>query len=263
MTPLERTMRILIGNDDGLASPGLALLATAAQALGPDIWMVVPDRKWTAASHRLSFDVDLELERKDERTYECSGSPADCVIAAMTVLFADTVKPDLVLAGINDKRNVGEDIAYSGTLAVAREATFFGVPAIAFSRSTRWTDAPEEIAALRRLVTALWETRGDWALPGHWLNVVLPRRLPAPIVQAHVGSDKIARDCDVMERTDARIRFRLRRGRAGTTKPGDANAAIEAGRIALVRQAWQADAPVSTLLVEQWNRAIGDDAPVA
>jgi 5'-nucleotidase len=256
-------MRILIGNDDGLSSPGLALLAAAAQALGSDIWIVAPDHKWTAASHRLSFDSDLTLVRRDERVYECSGTPADGVIAAMTVLFADGAKPDVVLAGINDKRNVGEDIAYSGTLAVAREATFFGVPALAFSRATRWTDAPEEIAALRRLLTALWESRADWASHGRWLSVVLPDRLPAPIVQARVGSDKIGGACDVLERSDDRIRFRLRRGRPGTTRPGDENAAVAAGNIAIVRQAWHCDAPVSDVLVEHWNRAIGDDAPVA
>jgi 5'-nucleotidase len=256
-------MRILIANDDGLQSPGLALLAAAAQALASDIWIVAPDRKWTAASHRISFDCDLTLTRRDERVYECSGTPADGVIAAMTVLFAESAKPDVVLAGINDKRNVGEDIAYSGTLAVAREATFFGVPALAFARSTRWPDAPDEIAALRRLLTTLWESRADWAAHGHWLNVVLPDRLPAPLVQARVGSDKIGGSCDVIERDDDRIRFRLRRGRPGTTRPGDENAALADGSIAIVRHGWQCDAPVSELLVEHWNRAIGDDAPVA
>ena len=50
----------------------------------------------------------------------CSGSPVDCVVAAMTVLFAEGPGPDLVLAGINDGRNVGEDIAYSGTMAIGR-----------------------------------------------------------------------------------------------------------------------------------------------
>ncbi|HEY1325707.1 MAG TPA: 5'/3'-nucleotidase SurE [Casimicrobiaceae bacterium] len=256
-------MRILIGNDDGLQSPGLALLAAAAQALASDIWTVVPDRKWTAASHRISFDCDLVLGRVAERVYECSGAPADCVIAAMTILFAEGPKPDLVLAGVNDKRNVAEDIAYSGTMAVAREATFFGVPAIALSRATRWPDAPDEIAALRRLLTALWESRADWAASGHWLNIVLPDRLPAPIVQARVGNDKIAERCDVVDRSDDRIVFRLRRGRPGTTTRGDENAAVDAGSIALVRHAWHCEAPVSELLVEHWNRAIGDDEAVA
>lgn len=258
-------MRILVSNDDGFESSGLHLLVAAAQGIGSDVWVVAPERKWTAASHQVSFDRDLTLTRREERVYACSGAPADCVVAAMTVLFADGVAPALVLAGINDKRNVGEDIAYSGTLAVAREATFFGVPALALSRSTRWTDTPEEVAALRRLLTVLWESRADWAAHGHWLNIVLPDRLPAAIVQARVGRDKIGAGCAVIERDagDARIRFRLRRGRPGTSMPGDENAAIEGGNIAVVRHAWHRDAPVSQALVEHWNRAIDDDAPVA
>ena len=256
-------MRILVCNDDGIGAPGLRVLAAAATVLTPDVWVVAPERKWTAAGHQLSFDRDLTLTRRDDRVYACSGAPADCVVAAMTVLFADSVAPSLVLSGINDKRNVGEDIAYSGTLAVAREATFFGVPAIAFSRATRWNDAPDEIAALRRLLTTLWESHRDWAARGHWLNVVLPDRLPAPIVQTRVGSDKIGGQCDVLERGDDRIRFRLRRGRPGTTQPGDENAAVQAGNIAVVRHAWHCEAPLPALLVEHWNRAVGDDAPVA
>ena len=104
-------MRILVCNDDGFESPGVHLLAKAAHALAADVWVVAPDRKWTAASHQLSFDRDLTLTRTGEHAYACSGAPADCVVAAMTILFADGGKPDLVLAGVNDKRNVAEDIA--------------------------------------------------------------------------------------------------------------------------------------------------------
>ena len=91
--------------------------------LEAEVWIVAPDRKWTAASHQLSFDRDLTLTRTGERNYACSGAPADCVVAAMTILFAGAAKPELVLAGINDKCNVAEDVAYSGTIAIAREAT--------------------------------------------------------------------------------------------------------------------------------------------
>jgi 5'/3'-nucleotidase SurE len=114
-------MRILISNDDGIAAPGLALLADAAHDLSEDVLIVAPERKWTAASHQLTFDRDQTLTRIDTNVYASSGAPADCVVAAMTVLHA---APALVLSGVNDKQNVGEDIAYSGTTAIAREATF-------------------------------------------------------------------------------------------------------------------------------------------
>ena len=104
-------MRILIANDDGVGAPGLGLLADTARVLSSDVWIVAPERKWTAASHQLTFDRDQTLTRVGERIYACSGAPADCVVAAMSILFAGATQPDLVLAGINDKSNVGEDLA--------------------------------------------------------------------------------------------------------------------------------------------------------
>ena len=109
--PIQQ-MRILVCNDDGISAPGLGILARAALALDAEVWIVAPERKWTAASHQLSFDRELTLTRTGERSYACSGAPADCVVAAMTILFAGGPKPALVLAGINDKCNVAEDVVY-------------------------------------------------------------------------------------------------------------------------------------------------------
>jgi 5'-nucleotidase len=245
-------MRILIGNDDGVDAPGLHALAAAARVLADDVWIVAPERKWTAASHRVTFDCDLVLTARDARTYACSGTPVDAVIAALTVLEGG-LKPDLVLAGINDKRNVGEDIAYSGTLAIAREATFFGVPSITLSRDA-WPDAAAgdaaEVAALLRL---LWRERAQWAQGGVWLSVNLPRDLPAPIRQASLASDKIAAATDIVGLDADRIVYRLRRGRPGTARDGDENAALESGAIVLVRHAWAALIPLPATLVSRWS----------
>ena len=249
-------MRILVGNDDGIAAPGLAELAAAAAALGGELWVVAPERKWTAASHQLSFDQDLTLSRVGERAYACSGAPADCIVAAMTVLFADGPKPGLVLAGINDGRNVAEDIAYSGTLAIAREASFWGVPAISISRVKSASDRTGDGAALRALLRVLWETRDDWTGDGRWLAVNLPAVLPAPIIQAAIGHDKIASASDVVERTTDRIRYRLRRGRAYGSHAGDENTAIDAGNIVIVRHAWADAAALPEGLVDSWNRSL-------
>src|SRR6185295_7705066 len=121
--------------------------------------VVVPERKWTAAGHQLVFDRDLTLTRAgNEQIFICSGAPADCVVAAMTILFPDGQKPDLVLAGVNDKRNVAEDLAYSGTMAIAREATFWGVPAIGISQVKGVTDAPALLMTLQRLLPLLWQS---------------------------------------------------------------------------------------------------------
>jgi 5'-nucleotidase len=249
-------MRILVCNDDGIDAPGLHLLAKAAEAIAPDVWVVAPERKWTAASHQLSFDRDLTLTRTGERAYACSGAPADCVVAAMTVLSAEGPKPELVLAGINDQRNVAEDIAYSGTLAIAREASFWHVPAIAASRAMPVIDAASDLVALRRLLRVLWKARADWAADGHWLSVNLPGALPAPIVQASIGRDKIGGASEVLSNTPERIVYRLRRGRPGRSAPGDENTQIDAGRITLLRQRWDTAAPLPDAVVAAWNNAV-------
>jgi 5'-nucleotidase len=249
-------MRILLCNDDGFDAPGLHLLAKVLEAWSADVFLVAPDRKWTAASHQLSFDRELTLTRRAERAYACSGTPADCVVAAMTLLFAEAGKPDLVLAGVNDKRNVAEDIAYSGTMAIAREATYWGVPAIAISQAAPATSEAAAFDTLRRLLPALWKSRDEWAADGHWLSVNLPGALPASVAQAHVGRDKIASGCDVLAQTPERIVYRIRRGRPGTSVPGDENAQLAAGRIAVVRHRWFADASLPASLVAAWNSAL-------
>ncbi len=147
--------------------------------------------------------------------------PRDCVVAAMTVLFADAPKPSLVLAGINDKRNVAEDIAYSGTMAIAREAAFFGVPAIALSRVE---DALDGRCRPRFAAPPAAMRCGDTAPTGrsngHWLSVNLPASLPAPLAQARIGRDKIGGASEILHASDERIDYRLRRGRPGTTISG-------------------------------------------
>jgi 5'-nucleotidase len=249
-------MRILVSNDDGVDSRGVCLLAEAALALGSDVWVVAPERKWTAASHQLSFDRNLTLTRSGERTYACSGAPVDCVVAAMTILFAGGPKPDLVLAGINDRRNVAEDIAYSGTAAIAREATFWGTPAISVSRAERATEAATDLDALRRLLRVFWENRADWAAEGHWLGVNLPASLPAPLAQAKIGRDKIGSACDIVQTSDERITYRIRRGRPGTITPGDENACIAAGEITVVRYCWFAVADLPDAMIGAWRSAV-------
>ena len=250
-------MRILAANDDGIAAPGLTeLTSAAAAALGAEIWVVAPERKWTAASHQLSFDQDLTLSRVGERAYACSGSPADCVVAAMTVLFAGESKPDLVLAGINDGRNVGEDIVYSGTMAIGREAAFWGVPAISISRVKGAVRGTGDDAALRALLRVLADTRDEWASGSHWLGVNLPAVLPAPIAQAVIGRDKIATASDVVARSPDRIRYRLRRGRTHASSAGDENAVIDAGNIVIVRHGWTKTDALSEDFIASCNRAL-------
>lgn len=233
--------RILVANDDGIDAPGLARLADAARALGREVVVVAPERKWTAASHQLTFDRDLVLTPRGDGVYACSGAPADCVVAAMTIVHAG-LRPDLVLSGVNDKLNVGEDIAYSGTMAIAREAAMWGVPAVALSCDT--PVAADAIAPLGVLLRTLWDARTAWHAPGCWLALDLPTRLPAPLAQARVGRDKIGGATAIVAATPARTVFRLRRGRSGASTPGDERDVLARGAIAVTRHCWSATMPL-------------------
>ena len=237
-------MRILIANDDGIDAPGIALLRAAAARVATDLWVVAPERKWTAASHHLSFDRDLTLTRREAQVFALDGTPADCVVAAMTVLFRDGGRPDLVLSGVNDGRNAAEDAAYSGTLSIAREASFWDIPAIGFSRSKGGTSQEHDIAALAGLIADLWRCRDRWSREGTFLSINLPKELPAAISLATIGRDKIAGAADIRAESPERIVWRIRRGRPYKSQPGDENSVIDSGRIAIVRHCWLDGAPL-------------------
>ena len=127
-------MKILICNDDGIESGGLKTLAEKL-ALNNDVLVIAPDGNRSVCSHSLTVKKSVKVTEyskiKGCRAYAISGYPADCVKVA-THIFTDFV-PDVVLSGINKGHNLGSDIMYSGTVAIAYEAAYFGFPAFAFS----------------------------------------------------------------------------------------------------------------------------------
>lgn len=235
--PPDTTLRILAANDDGATAPGLALLAEVASTLG-EVVRIGPARKWTAASHHVSFDRDLTLSELAPRCYVCSGTPVDGLIVGLATLYGEADAPDLVVAGINDKRNVGEDAAYSGTMAIAREAAMRAIPAIALSHERKGDYAGPERAWLTRLITTLYAERSAWCADGGFLAVNLPARLPAEIALPSLARDKIAAHCDIVRRDPDEIVARVRRGRPGTRAPGDENDVLAHGAVAIVRHRW-------------------------
>ena len=80
-------MRILIANDDGIDAPGLALAEAAIRKLTDDVWVVAPEEKRTAASSSLTIGRSLIVIKTGPQRFSCSGTPADCVVTAMTWLF--------------------------------------------------------------------------------------------------------------------------------------------------------------------------------
>jgi len=243
-------MRILLANDDGIDAPGLALLARAAELVSDDVWTVAPEVKHTAAGASLTMAKPLKMTKLGARRYSCSGRPADCIIAACAWLFAGDRKPDLVLAGINDGRNVAEDLAYSGTLGIAREATFWGIPAIGFSRVKQPIASPDDAGWIAGFVRSLWARRNEWVSEGHWLSVNLPGELPAQIRQPNIGRDKIGGVANVIETNGDVTVISFPRGRPRTTRAGDENEMIDAGYVTVNRLNWFGQSPLEQGLLD-------------
>jgi 5'-nucleotidase len=123
-------MKILLTNDDGIDSPGLASIRNALQE-EHEVWVLAPESERSAMSHYITVKDPLKVVQVDAKAYASSGSPADCVILAL--LGALPVEPDAVVSGINIGPNLGTDIIYSGTAAAARQAAIMGKPGIALS----------------------------------------------------------------------------------------------------------------------------------
>jgi 5'-nucleotidase len=123
-------MRILLSNDDGYFSPGLEILARTLSAVA-EIIVVAPDRERSGASNSLTLDRPLSLKQSGNGFYYVNGTPTDCVHLAVTGMLEEV--PDMVVSGINNGTNMGDDTIYSGTVAAATEGFLLGVPSVAVS----------------------------------------------------------------------------------------------------------------------------------
>jgi 5'-nucleotidase len=161
-------MRILISNDDGYLAPGIVALADALAAIA-DIVVVAPDSNRSGASNSLSLDRPLTLQQAANGFYFVNGTPTDCVHIALTALLKEM--PDLVVSGINNGANMGDDTLYSGTVAAATEGFLFGIPAIAFSQvSYGWAN----VESAARLARDIVLRRFDALQRPYLLNVNIP-----------------------------------------------------------------------------------------
>jgi 5'-nucleotidase len=124
-------MRILVTNDDGIYSPGLAALAEMAAQFG-DVRVVAPDVEQSSAGHSITATRPLSYKRTpigDFEAYRVNGTPADCVALGSY----HWEKVDVVLSGINLGGNLGNAMWHSGTLAAAKQAALLGLRGIALS----------------------------------------------------------------------------------------------------------------------------------
>jgi len=126
-------VKILISNDDGYRAEGILKLHEALAPLA-DITVVAPDRNRSGASNSLTLEVPLRVFEAEPNVYYVVGTPTDCVHLAISGLF--DFEHDMVVSGINDGPNLGDDVLYSGTVAAAIEGRFLGLPTLALSLCT-------------------------------------------------------------------------------------------------------------------------------
>ncbi len=164
-------MKILISNDDGYQAPGIVALHEALQDVA-EVEVVAPEHNNSAKSNALTLHSPLYVHRAANGFRYVNGTPADCVHIALTGLLG--YRPDLVVSGINNGANMGDDTIYSGTVGAAMEGYLFGIPAIAFSQTEKgWKHLDAAAARARELVVQMMAHRMVGAQP--WLlNVNIP-----------------------------------------------------------------------------------------
>ncbi len=168
-------MRILIANDDGYLAPGLAALVKACEGLG-ELDVVAPEQNASGTSNSLTLHRPLSVFTASNGYRYVNGTPSDCVHLALTGVLGH--RPDLVVSGINNGANMGDDTLYSGTVAAAMEGYLFGIPAIAFSQADRgWGELDAAAAVARSVIEEVLSrppVRAPWLL-----NVNIPNRADA------------------------------------------------------------------------------------
>ncbi|MER0239644.1 5'/3'-nucleotidase SurE [Fulvimarina sp. MAC8] len=197
--------RILITNDDGINSDGLAALERIASKISDDVWTVAPETDQSGLAHSLTLSHPLRLRELGDKRFALTGTPTDCVIMATRKLMDSP--PDLVLSGINIGQNVADDVTYSGTVAGAMEGTMLGVRSIAvsqaFDRNNRLSDpwataerhGPEVISKLMTF---------DFP-EGHLFNVNFPVREPDAVEGVRITRQgKLEYALGIEEREDGR-----------------------------------------------------------
>lgn len=178
---------VLLTNDDGSEARGLQSLKEAVESLGKVV-VVAPSEERSGVGHGLTIRQPLRVTDLGKDLYSLTGTPVDCVIFALRKLLNEP--PDLIISGINHGANLGDDVHYSGTVAAAREAALYGIPAIAASLVSQSVSPDFEWASrlIRELVSELYPDRIP---PGTYLNINIPEGKPCNYRFTRQGSRRV------------------------------------------------------------------------
>jgi 5'-nucleotidase len=165
-------MRVLVSNDDGVDAPGIRILADGLRDAGHEVLVVAPDRDRSGASNSLTLDMPLRVVPVGDTVWRVHGTPTDCVHVAITGMLE--LEPDIVVSGINNSANLGDDVIYSGTVAAAMEGRFLGLPAVAMSLVTKDHKGAHYDTAARAAVEIVARLAADPLPADTILNVNVP-----------------------------------------------------------------------------------------
>ena len=191
-------MHILVSNDDGYRAPGLSAMVEAVSDFG-EVTVIAPHQDRSGASNSLTLTVPIRVEQIENGYFVCSGTPTDCVHLGITGLMPQ--EPDMIISGINNARNLGDDVLYSGTVGAAMEGRFLGLPAIAVSLAG---DDPIHFDTAGNVVRQLLEKMLQTPLsPSNILNINVPD-LPRDQINGWQATRLGGRDraCPAVRETD-------------------------------------------------------------
>jgi len=179
-TEADVHFHIMLVNDDGIDSPGLAAVAAVLTAdPGYRVTVVGPAEQQSGVGHAIVIRREIAIRSCGEiggaPAWSVDATPASVTAIGLTVVLEND-PPDLVISGINKGENIGRAAWYSGTLGAAREAVLRGIPAIALSLELDWKDPKPDWQTAAELTKPLVDTLRQHPLPdGILLNVNFPR----------------------------------------------------------------------------------------
>lgn len=193
---------ILVSNDDGILAPGIRALIEVVREIG-EVVVVAPNKPQSGMGHAITLNStlrcdEIQIDRVSQKEYECSGTPADCVKLALSVILER--KPDLCVSGINHGANSSINVIYSGTMSAALEGAIGGVPSIGFSLLDYSHDADFSTAKIvvKNIVNKILKE----GLPkGRCLNVNIPK-----LAFSEIKGYKICRQADASWKEDFVVR---------------------------------------------------------
>jgi 5'-nucleotidase len=205
---------ILLTNDDGIDAPGLALLDQGLKDLG-NVYVIAPATNQSAASHSFTLRRPMRVKEIKPHWFSVAGTPTDCVLVSHHALLGKSI--DLLISGINDGPNLGDDVLYSGTVAAAIEGTLLGFPSLAVSFEKPGRNADIALRLIRALALRLLRrplprtTLLNINIPGGRVQGVKVTRLGKRIYRDMAVKHQ-APDGDVTYLIDGELDFKIHRG---------------------------------------------------